>query len=122
MVYFISMTKEQGAFVGLAKMREEVGLTARGLAHQLGISHTAVLKWEKAGRVNKTEFLAPLAEIFGVTIEELLGQPAPRRNAALGGKLGEVFREVAELPRSQQSKVIEMARGFIALHSKSNGA
>jgi transcriptional regulator with XRE-family HTH domain len=113
MVYFISMTQNQEPFVDLAKMRENAGLTVRGLANELGISHTAVLKWEKAGKVNKTEFLAPLSQIFGVTIEELLGQPTPRRNAAPGGKLGQVFREVSELPRSQQSRIISLVEDIL---------
>ena len=100
------MATTEEVFVNLTKMREDAGLTVRGLAIELGISHTAVLKWEKAGKVHKTDFLMPLSQIFGVTIEELLGQPTPRRNAAPGGRLGQVFREVAELPRSQQQRIV----------------
>ena len=113
MVYFISMAKNQETFVDLTRMREGADLTVRGLASELGISHTAVLKWEKAGKINKTEFLAPLSQIFGVTIEELLGQPTPRRNAAPGGKLGQVFREVSELPRSQQNRIISFVKDIL---------
>ena len=100
------MTTTEGPFVNLTKMRENAGLTVRGLAIELGISHTAVLKWEKAGKVHKTDFLMPLSQIFGVTIEELLGQLTPRRNAAPGGKLGQMFRDVSDLPRSQQNRII----------------
>lgn len=116
MVYFVSMTANQGTSIDLTKMRENAGLTVRGLAQELGISHTAVLKWEKAGKISKTEFLAPLSEIFGVTIEELLGQPTPRRNAAPGGKLGKVFREVSELPRSQQTRIISFLEDMLTAH------
>jgi len=107
MVYFVYMDIDNDTFVDLAKMREDVGLTLRGLADELGISHTAIMKWEKAGKVHKTEFLIPLSQILGVSIEELLGQPNPRKSATpAGGKLGQMFREVSELPRSQQNRIM----------------
>jgi len=113
MVYFVNMNSVEATFVDLTKMREDAALTVRGLATQLGISHVAVLKWEKAGKVAKTEFLVPMSQILGVTIEELLGQPNPRRNAAPGGKLGQVFREVSELPRSQQNRIISFVEDML---------
>ena len=122
MVYFVSVTTTERGSVDLAKMRENAGLTVRALANALGISHTAVMKWEKAQRINKVEFLLPLSQILGVTIEELIGLPASRQNSVPGGKLGQIFREVSELPRRQQNKVIEMAEAFLSLHEKNNGA
>ena len=106
--------------IDLKAMREKAGLGLRELARQLDTNHTNVVNWEKTGWINKTEFVAPMAEILGVTIEELLGLPKTRNNAMPGGKLGESFRKVAELPRGQQQKVIEMAEGFIALHEKTS--
>ena len=107
------------SYVDLVSLREAAGLTARGLARELGITHAAVLKWERAGKVAKTEFLIPMSRILGVTIEELLGQPKPRKSAApAGGKLGQVFREVSELPRSQQEKVIAILEPFVSAHTK----
>ena len=113
MVYFVSMSESKAPFINLTKMREDAGLTVRGLAGQLGISHVTILKWEKAGRVSKTEFLVPMSQILGVTIEDLLGQPTPRRNSAPGGKLGQVFREVSELPRSQQNRIISFVEDML---------
>lgn len=120
MAYFVSMpTNSETSPVDLTSLREAAGLTARGLARELGITHAAVLKWERAGKVAKTEFLIPMARILGVTIEELLGQPTPRKSATPGGKLGQVFREVSELPRSQQEKVIAILEPFVSAHTKS---
>jgi len=122
MVYFVSMITTEEAFVDLTKMRKNADLTVRGLANELGISHTAVLKWEKVGKVHKTEFLMPLSQILGVTIEELIGQLTPRRNAAPGGKLGQVFREVSELPRSQQQRIVATVEDMlIAQKAKASG-
>lgn len=113
MVYFISMTKTEDSLVDLVALREAAGLTVRGLARELGINHTTVLKWEQTGKVAKTEFLIPMSSLLGVTIEELLGQPKPRKSAAPGGKLGQVFREVSELPRRKQQRIVEVVEDML---------
>lgn len=101
--------------VDLKSMRERAGMSANKLAKTVGTTHTTVMSWEKAGRIAKTEFLEPMAEALGVTVDELLGRKPERKSSNPGGRLGDVFRRVAKLPRKQQSKVIEMAEGFIAL-------
>ena len=116
MVYFVAMNKTTDNTVDLVTLRENAGLTVRELARQLDIHHTTILQWERSGKVAKTEFLVPIASILGVTIEELLGQPKPRRVITPGGKLGQVFKRVSELPRRQQKKVIEMAEAFVLQH------
>jgi transcriptional regulator with XRE-family HTH domain len=119
LVYFVSMLETENspvAPVDLAGLRENAGLTVRGLARELGINHTTVLKWERTGKVAKTEFLVPMSQILGVTIEELLGQPKPRRATAPGGKLGQVFRDVSEMPRRKQQQVIEVVEALIDKH------
>lgn len=99
--------------IDLAERRERAGLGVRELARQLDIHHTTILKWEAAGKVAKAEYLVPMSEILGVTIEELLGQPKPRRAVAPGGKLGQVFREVSELPRRRQQRIVEVVEDML---------
>ena len=120
MVYFISMSENSEPFVDLVKLRENTGLSLRGLARELGINHATVLKWERSGRVAKTEYLIPLASILGVTVDELLGQPKPRQSSSPGGgKLGQVFREVAELPRRKQQRIVEVVQDMLTAHAHS---
>ena len=116
MVYFVSMTEISQPFVDLTKLREDANLSVRALSRELGVTHAAVIKWEKAGKVTKTEFLIPLSRILGVTIEELLGQPKPRKSAAPGGKLGQVFRDVSELPRRQQQRIVATVEDMLIAH------
>lgn len=59
-----------GAFI--ASLRREKGLTQKELAQQLFISDKAVSKWETGNSIPDTILLVPLAEIFGVTVTELL--------------------------------------------------
>lgn len=118
MLYYVTMNPELQA-VDLTAMREQVGISVRELARQLNTSHTNVINWEKAGWITKTEFIPPLANILGVTIEELLGLPKSRHNPIPGGKLGQAFEQAAKLPRSKQDKVIALLDAFVTAHAHS---
>ena len=105
----------------LRRLRETAGLSVRELAKQIGESHTNVSYWERSGQIPRSDVLAPMAKVLGVTVHDLLGEPKPGRAVTPGGKLGQVFGQVAKLPRRQQQKVIEMAEGFLSLHKSANG-
>ncbi len=65
------MTKEQlGAFI--AKNRRDQGLTQRDLAERLHITDKAVSKWERGLSYPDVTLLEPLAEVFGLGVEELV--------------------------------------------------
>ena len=56
----------------IARLRKEKGLTQEGLAEKLGISSQAVSKWENDSSCPDISLLPALADILGVTIDELL--------------------------------------------------
>lgn len=65
------MTKEQlGAFI--AKNRRNQNMTQRDLAEQLHITDKAVSKWERGLSYPDVTLLEPLAEVFGLGVEELV--------------------------------------------------
>ena len=65
------MEKEKfGNFV--AFLRKEQGMTQKDLAERLCLTDKAVSKWERGLSFPDISMLEPLAEIFGVTILELL--------------------------------------------------
>ena len=69
MVYKSSMLPQKpSAQSHLTRLREQAGLTVRELARQLGTAHTNVMYWERAGKVAKTEFVAPMAKAFGAKV------------------------------------------------------
>lgn len=106
----------------LRQLREASGLSVRELARQIGESPTNVSYWERSGQTPRSDVLAALAKALGVTIEEVLGEPKPRRTVAPGGKLGQVFQQVARLPRRKQDKVLEVVNALIAQHQNENPA
>ena len=107
--------------IDLAALREDAGLTVRGLARQLGLHHTTILQWERSRKIAKTEFLVPMSEILGVSIEQLLGQPKRRGSTAPGGKVGQVFRQVSELPRRQQQRIVEVVEDMLTAQLTKKG-
>ena len=64
------MGRDFGNF--LYELRKEKGWSQAELAEKLGRANRAVSKWETGETMPGTELLAPLAELFGVSVDELL--------------------------------------------------
>ncbi len=62
-------------------LRLAKGLTQEQLAELLTISTAAVSKWEAKNTYPDITMLFPLAEIFGVTVDELLGYDEAKAKA-----------------------------------------
>ena len=57
----------------ISKLRKSIGITQTGLADRLGISFQAVSNWERGVSMPDISKLKELSEIFGVTVDEILG-------------------------------------------------
>ena len=101
----------------LRQLREAAGLSLRELARQIGEEHSNVSYWETSGNLPRSDVLVPMASALGVTVEELLGQPKPRRVVSPGGRLNQAFQRVAKLPRRQQQKIAEVVEALLAQHA-----
>ncbi len=58
----------------LKKLRTERGMTQAALAEQLGLDKSSVAKYESADVTPSSEVLMKLADIFGVSVDYLLGR------------------------------------------------
>lgn len=56
----------------LAKKRTEQGLFVQEVAQKLGVSADEVRRWEEEGELPDAEYLLPLADLYGVSVEEIL--------------------------------------------------
>lgn len=56
----------------IANHRKELGLTQKDLAEKLNITDKAVSKWERGIACPDTATIPKLAQILGITIEELM--------------------------------------------------
>ena len=61
----------------IAENRKRMKLTQEQLAEQLGVTAQAVSKWENDQSCPDIAMLPHLAEIFGISTDELLGREAP---------------------------------------------
>ena len=103
--------------------RERAGISQAQLADKLGTSQPAIAYWERRATNLRSDVIAKLSQILGVSADELLGTQPTRQKKAVQplGKARQVFDRVSKLPRRQQQKVIEMAEGFLSLHEAPTG-
>jgi transcriptional regulator with XRE-family HTH domain len=112
-LYGVSMAKSPTP--PLIRLRKAAGLSQREFARMIGVHHSNVGFWERSGTTPRSDLLPEIARVLGVGVEEVLGQPAKRRVAAVpGGKLGEVFQEVSKLPRAKQQRIISVVAALVA--------
>ena len=67
----------------LSELRKKSGLSQEKLAEVVGVSRQAVTKWESGKSNPDTENLVRLAEIFGVSIDELCTGEEPKPKAKI---------------------------------------
>lgn len=73
-----------GTVIGkrLREERSRKGLTQKELAALIGVTDAAIGMWENDRRTPDPEILQRLADIFGVTIDYLVGRTNVRGNAS----------------------------------------
>lgn len=91
----------------IAMYRKRAGLTQAGLADKLNYSDKAVSKWERGESIPDVLTLMQLAEVFSISVNELLEDP----NELPGnpGKLEKAMTQVSEkaLKRKANKNVIQ---------------
>jgi transcriptional regulator with XRE-family HTH domain len=105
----------------LRSLREAAGMSQRELARQIGQDQSNVRYWEATGKIPRSDVLAPIAAALGVTVQELLGEPAPKRAATPAGKLGRLVETLGKLPRRQQDKMIDVIETLLAGQQAKSG-
>ena len=91
----------------IKQLRFKAGLTQEQLAEQLGIGPQAVSKWENAVAMPDITTLPLLAEIFGVSIDDLFDLSTEQRLNRIENRMDreaelppDVFRDYEDLLKS----------------------
>jgi len=79
----------------ISRLRKEQGMTQMQLADALGVTFQAVSNWERGLSMPDISKLPELAELFGATIDELLGRRCPVIEQAAAGRLDEHLQTAA---------------------------
>ena len=69
----------------IAELRKHSNMTQMELADRLGISFQAVSNWERGNSMPDISKLPEIAELFGTTIDEILGKENPMLTAVAKG-------------------------------------
>ncbi len=103
----------------IAHLRKEKGLTQVQFAPQLGLSQQALSHYEN-GRLRVPLGLLPrLADIFDMTLDELLTGQAPSQRPGKRGpvsRLQQQLTAVSSLPKTKQKFVSDMLDTVLAQH------
>ncbi len=99
----------------LYELREAANITQATIADRLGVSQRTYSDWERGTVAFTPSRLQELANILGVEVAVLLGSPVKRRIAATnGGRLGQSFEAISNLPRRQQGKILDVVDALLA--------
>lgn len=90
----------------ISAYRKRVGLTQVGLAKKLNYSDKAVSKWERGESIPDVLTLSQLAELFGVTVNDLVADPnvLPEQTGAVQQAMGKVVERT--LKRKADKRII----------------
>ena len=92
----------------IKQLRQKANLTQEKLADELGISPQSVSKWENRVAMPDITLLPKIAEVFGVSIDELFDLTVEQRFNRIENRMDleeelphEVFKEYEEFLKSQ---------------------
>ena len=89
----------------ISEIRKQSGISQEKLAELVGVSRQAVTKWESGKANPDTENLLRLAEIFGVSVDELCREepsinPLPKINPLVAAAPPLIFCVLPDIRRS----------------------
>lgn len=98
----------------IAQLRKEQGLSQHVLATQLGCAQQTLAHYEVARARLPAALLPELAEIFGVSVDELLGRTNGKGKRGPTPLLQKQIERLNRLPKAKQKTVMEMLDGVLA--------
>ena len=90
----------------ISNLRKRQGLTQAGLAEKVNYSDKAVSKWERGESVPDVLTLISLAEVLGVTVDDLLSDPnaLPEQTGSVQHAMGQMVEKT--LKRKADKRII----------------
>ncbi len=69
--------------IRISELRKAKNMTQMELADKMGISFQAVSNWERGNSMPDISKLPELAQLFGVTVDEILGEKSDLLDSAV---------------------------------------
>lgn len=98
----------------LAELRQTAGYSQRELAAEVGISQRMIAYYEGQTDHPPTHVLPVLAEVLGVSADELLGLKVVKRSKKLGSeRLYRRFKQIEKLPSKERKALLGVIDAFL---------
>lgn len=96
----------------IQELRKQKNITQEELAAQLGVTPTAVSKWENGYTLPDILMLCALADHFGVTTDKLLGRVSEGKYAAIAAEDNDLRKEVESLAQKHGITALYLCTDF----------
>lgn len=100
----------------LKMLREERGITQKKLSTILKCSQTLISKWEKNSREPSIDMMIDIANLFNVTVDELIGRNFAKESNdnkfIIPDKIKDLLEDIIELDDAGLSEVRAFLRGY----------
>ena len=88
----------------IKRLRTSKSLTMQQLADQLGVTKGAVSMWENKGVVPRRDILVKISQIFGISVDSLIGNEIEDGSNSVSGKLSYIQRGLGKMDKQQLDK------------------
>ncbi len=102
----------------VAHLRKAQGLSQQAVADELGIAQQTLAHYEVGRLRMPASLLSPLAELFGVSVDELVGRSHGGSKRGPAPKLAQQIERLSRLPKAKQKTVMEMIEGVLSQASR----
>jgi transcriptional regulator with XRE-family HTH domain len=97
----------------MARLRKGAGFTQRQLAAELGISQRMVAYYEAQAEHPPTHIIPPLAQLLGVSADEILGVRPIKPNRPDSPTLWRRVRQIEKLPPRDKRQLLGLIDTFL---------
>jgi transcriptional regulator with XRE-family HTH domain len=116
----MTASQESAFFIALgeriSRLRKQKNVTQAQLAERLGVSQQTIQSYEVGRRRIQVDSLPPLAEMLGVSVEELIGLTPRRAHSKRGPapRWQQQVEAIDQLPKPKQQFMAKMIDALIA--------
>ena len=96
-----------GAF--MKELRKEKGLTQEQAAERLNVSNRTVSRWETGTNMPDISLLLEIAELYGVSIPELID--GERKSEKMNEEVKEVARKMSDYAETEKATILKNITG-----------
>ena len=105
----------------IRNFRKKNDLTQEALADRLGVTYQSISRWENGTTYPDLELIPAIAEVFAVTVDELLGMPQIEKEKRAAQTFDELRRECIKRDYDAD-KIVDLLRDIRRNYLDSNSA